>query len=79
MAVFDSYARGEAGPDSDLDLLVTFKEPRVDTATYFEWTELIRELADNLGCKVDIVPTTYMYPWKKAAFEEDMVVLYEEA
>ena len=45
-----SVARGEAGPDSDLDLLVDLEQGRslLDQAT------LMIELEKLLGCKVDV-------------------------
>jgi len=47
--VFGSVARGDAGPDSDLDLLVQF-EPG---ATLLSHAALVRELEALLGRKVD--------------------------
>jgi hypothetical protein len=48
--VFGSVARDEAGPESDIDVLVTFDRP-VDL---FDVVELQDYLANALGCKVDI-------------------------
>lgn len=50
VAVFGSVARGEEGPDSDLDFLVEL-EPG---ARPFEILELGAELEDVLGVKVDV-------------------------
>jgi len=49
--VFGSVARGEAGPDSDLDLLVWFP---ADT-NIFTVVGLWQDLQDLLGCEVDLV------------------------
>ncbi len=49
--VFGSVARGEAGPDSDVDLLVDVGRHR----TPFFPGGLIADLEDLLGCKVEIV------------------------
>ncbi len=49
--VFGSYARGEEGSDSDLDLLVTFTEP----PGLLEFIELEHYLSDTLGVEVDLV------------------------
>ena len=51
--LFGSYARGENGPDSDIDILVTFdKEARV---SLFDHLGMIYELQDLLGKDVDLV------------------------
>jgi hypothetical protein len=49
--VFGSAARGEAGPESDLDLLVNVGPNR----TPFFPGGLLADLEELLGCKVDIV------------------------
>lgn len=51
--VFGSVARGEAGPNSDVDLLVEF-EP--DYSLLYDHIGLKQDLEDLLGRKVDIVP-----------------------
>ena len=48
--VFGSLARGDARPDSDVDLLVEFEERR----TMFDHIRLILDLERILGRKVDI-------------------------
>jgi predicted nucleotidyltransferase len=49
--VFGSVARGEAGPDSDIDLLVRFREG----TTLLDQAALIRELEAALDSRVDVV------------------------
>ena len=56
--VFGSAARGEAGPDSDVDLLVTL-QPGV---TLLDHARLVRELEGLLGCKVDVVSERALRP-----------------
>lgn len=48
--VFGSVARGEAGANSDVDLLVEFEPGR----GLLSHAALIRELGQLLGCKVDV-------------------------
>lgn len=50
--VFGSFSRGEAGPKSDIDVLVEFDE----TADLLDLTGLGIYLEDKLGRQVDIVP-----------------------
>ena len=51
LRVFGSVARGDAGPDSDLDLLV---EVGPETSSWFP-AGLIVELEDLLGLRVEVV------------------------
>jgi uncharacterized protein len=55
-SVFGSFARGDAGPESDLDLLVTYKPG----ATLFDAISLQDELEKILGRKVDIISQKYI-------------------
>ena len=48
--IFGSVARGEAGPESDVDLLVDVGK---DHSSWFP-AGLMVDLEDLLGCKVDI-------------------------
>jgi len=48
--VIGSVARGEAGPESDLDLLVDLEEGR----SLLDHAALMIELEKLLGCKVDV-------------------------
>ena len=58
IAVFGSVARGEAGPDSDLDLLVDF-EPET---SLIDHVGLSKDLEELLGVKVDIVARCSLKP-----------------
>jgi uncharacterized protein len=51
VALFGSAARGEDGPESDVDLLVEF-EPG---SSLFDLLHFQDELEDLLGCSVDVV------------------------
>jgi len=52
LETFGSFATGDAAPDSDLDLLVTF-EP--DAHVGLEFVALQRELAEIFGRSVDLL------------------------
>ena len=56
--VFGSYARGAAGPQSDLDLLVEYVPGRSGFA-FVEFCEQVEEL---LGRKVDVVTENSLHP-----------------
>lgn len=49
--IFGSVARGEARPDSDVDILVDMEPGR----SLFDMGGLLMDLQDLLGCKVDVV------------------------
>jgi predicted nucleotidyltransferase len=51
--VFGSLARGEAGPDSDVDLLVEFEEP--SRQLHRRYFCLLHRLEDTLGRKIDLL------------------------
>lgn len=51
LRVFGSVARGEAGPESDLDLLVEMEPGR----SLLDHIALIQDLEGDLGCRVDVV------------------------
>lgn len=57
LAVFGSTVRGEAGPSSDLDILVEFSRP-----TFRNYTGLLHFLEDLLGRPVDLVSIAALGP-----------------
>jgi predicted nucleotidyltransferase len=52
--LFGSLARGEAGPDSDIDLLIEVERP----FGLFQVSEVKRYLEDVLAASVDLVPAS---------------------
>ena len=58
LEIFGSFVRGDASPDSDLDLLVEFDE----TPTLFRFVRLENELSQLLGIKVDLVMKDSLKP-----------------
>ncbi len=56
--VFGSVARGDTGPDSDVDFLVELDEE----TTLIQHNALIRELGDLPGCNVDVVGERALRP-----------------
>lgn len=49
--IFGSVVRGEAGPESDVDFLVSMEPDR----SLFDLGGLLMDLRDLLGCDVDVV------------------------
>lgn len=58
LAVFGSVVRGEAGPDSDVDILVEFAKP----VGFFVFLEVKERLEKLLGCRVDLVTRKALHP-----------------
>jgi predicted nucleotidyltransferase len=56
--LFGSYVRGEAKPNSDLDVLVEFDEP----PSFFEFIDLEDALSTMAGVKVDLVMKSALRP-----------------
>lgn len=56
VSVFGSFSRGDASPDSDLDLLVTYK-PEM---SLFDVLALQDELEEIFGRKVDLISRKYL-------------------
>jgi len=58
LGLFGSRVRGEAGPDSDLDILVRFHT----TPGLIRFVELENHLSDLLGVRVDLVTAEALKP-----------------
>lgn len=54
--VFGSVARGDAGPESDVDFLIDLEPSR----TLFDLSGLILDLQDALGRKVHVIMSTQL-------------------
>jgi len=57
--LFGSVVRGEASPDSDLDVLVTFDNQHL---SLLEFIQLEQELSDLLQIKVDLIERDTLKP-----------------
>ena len=69
--VFGSVARGEARPDSDLDFVVEFEAG----TSLMDHGELIMDLEEKLGCRVDVVSARGMRERLKSRVEAEAVAL----
>jgi len=71
LAIFGSVARGDSGPDSDIDLLARFDEARD-----LSMLDVIRAenlIADLLGQPVDLIEEGTLKPRIRRSAERDMV------
>jgi predicted nucleotidyltransferase len=72
--VFGSLARGEARPDSDVDILITLEPER----SLLDLVALKQDLEDLLGCKVDVVTEASVSPYIRPQVLRDAIVLVGE-
>jgi uncharacterized protein len=74
LSLFGSMARGEAGPDSDIDLLI-----EVDPDAGFGLSDLVdlqEELGDLLGRPINFAFASGMRPWLRDWIEEDRIGVF---
>jgi uncharacterized protein len=74
LALFGSIARGEAGEDSDVDVLVTFEPGRTPGLAYFALQD---ELGSILGRAVDLNTPASLSPLFRDEVLQSAVVLYD--
>lgn len=75
LSVFGSTARGEAGPDSDVDIVVEVAPP--DRWTFLDRARAQRRLSEALQSEVDLIrePATRK-PSLQAEIDRDRVVAF---
>ena len=71
LSLFGSMARGDAGPESDIDLLAGFDETR--RISLLDVIHLENQLADLLGCKVDLAEEGRLKPRVQKSVEAEVV------
>jgi hypothetical protein len=67
LAIFGSFAQGNSGPDSDLDILVSFRHD----PTFDRFMGLKYAIEDALGLTVDLVTEEALRPqWREKILQE---------
>lgn len=69
--IFGSTARGEAGPNSDLDLLVDLEPGK----SLFDLGAMLVDLEELLGCRVNVVTENGLHWYVRGRVEEEAVPL----
>lgn len=71
VGVFGSYARNEARPDSDLDLMVWFDEQK----SLLGIIRMERELSELLGVKIDLLTEQAVSPYLIDRIRQELKVI----
>ena len=74
LAVFGSQSRGDAGPESDVDLFYVLAP---GTHVGFALNELEDDLAGLFGHRVDLVSKKFLHPLLRDKVFEQAIMLYE--
>ena len=72
IAIFGSYARGEAGKKSDIDILVRFAEPK----SLIQLVRIEDEIRKAVHMKVDLVTDKAISPYLESSIHRDEVVIF---
>jgi len=75
-ALFGSFVRGEQREDSDIDILVEFKDR--ESKTLLDLVGLELELQEILNRKVDVLTYPSIHPLLKDYILKEQEVFYEE-
>jgi uncharacterized protein len=75
LALFGSYARGEAVVGSDIDLLARFSKRK----SLMDLVRIERELSEALGRTVDLVTESALSPYLRDRVLAEQVVLFDES
>ncbi len=72
IAIFGSYARGEATKESDIDILVRFDAPK----SLFELVRIEDELKRVLNKDVDLITEKSVSPYLAGSIHRDETVIF---
>ena len=72
--LFGSRARGEASPDSDVDVVVRFGERR----SLIDQARVERKIGEAMGRSVDLITENALSPYLRDQVEADLEVLVDD-
>lgn len=74
--LFGSYSRGEETDSSDIDILVDYDNSN-GLVSLFKMGGILMDLADLLGCKVDLVEVRGLKSFARDSVNRDKILIYE--
>ena len=74
LCLFGSRARGDARPDSDLDVLVDTGAPGEDPA--FDYFKVLHLIEDSIGLRVQITQRELLKPRIAERIADDLIEVY---
>ena len=72
IAIFGSYARGEANKKSDIDILVRFSRPK----SLIQIVQIEDEIKKSIHMNVDLVTEKAVSPYLAGSIHRDEVVIF---
>jgi hypothetical protein len=72
IAIFGSYARGEAGTKSDIDILVRFARPK----SLIQIVQIEDEIKKSIHMNVDLVTENAVSPYLEGSIHRDELVIF---
>ncbi len=72
ISLFGSFARHKEGPESDIDILVEFK----DSVSLLGLVRLERELSERLASRVDLLTPASISPYIMENIKDELEVIY---
>ncbi len=75
LGLFGSYARGDYGPNSDIDLIVRFSKPK----SLLDLVRIEREFSQRLGKPVDLLTEGDISPYLRDRIMAELRPVYEDS
>lgn len=73
--LFGSYSRGEETPESDIDILVEYKEG--ERISLFTISRIMKSLQKILNKRVDLVEEDGVLPFAAQSIDQNRILIYE--
>jgi uncharacterized protein len=73
-ALFGSHARGDAGTDSDIDIMIEIEPSR--SMGVFEYVGIVQSIEDMFPARVDVADRTRLKPHVRPSAEREAVYAF---